>query len=131
MREQDVTGLLEIDALLGAGTEFEGRLMFRGHARVDGKLVGDVSSDDVLIVGEEGHIQGNLQVGTLIVLGGVIDGQVRASKLVELHAPSRVSGDIETPQLYLDRGVLFQGSCTMNNDLQVDPLVPEPGSVDG
>lgn len=125
MNDQDVTGLLEIDALLGAGTEFEGKLIFQGRARVDGTLRGDVSTDDLLIVGEEGRVLGNVNVGTLIVLGGVIDGHVQASKLVELHAPSRVNGDIKTPQLYLDRGVTFEGNCSMNHDADIQPLVPE------
>lgn len=125
MKEQSVTGLLEIDALLGPGTEFEGKLIFRGRARIDGQLRGDVSTDDLLIIGEDGHVIGDVAVGTLIVLGGTIEGTVKATKLVELHAPTRINGDIETPQLYLDRGVTFQGKCSMNSDATIVPLVSE------
>jgi cytoskeletal protein CcmA (bactofilin family) len=44
---------------------------------------------------------------------GQIDGNVKAAQLVELHAPARVRGNIETPQLYIDKGVVFEGNCKM------------------
>ena len=51
MAETDLTGLSEINALLGAGTEYEGKLVFQGRVRVDGRFVGEIRGSDVLILG--------------------------------------------------------------------------------
>jgi|SRR5579883_1945928 len=102
----------EINTLLGKGTSFEGKLTFEGTVRIDGKLAGEVFSDDILVVGEGAEVKAKIDIGTLIV-EGVIEGNIRASKLVELRAPARVRGNIETPQLIIEKGVLFEGHCKM------------------
>jgi cytoskeletal protein CcmA (bactofilin family) len=111
--EPDATGLNELQALLGRGTEFEGKLAFEGRVRIDGKLRGHIVGAGLLILGPSAEIHADIDVETLIVRGGAIWGQVRALQLVELYAPARVYGDIVTAQLYLDKGVAFEGRCTM------------------
>ena len=49
---RDLTGLTEIQALLGRGTRFEGLLTFEGRVRVDGDLKGEVRSDGLLVLGD-------------------------------------------------------------------------------
>src|SRR3954468_20056621 len=88
----------EIHTLLGRGTSFEGKLTFEGTVRIDGRLVGEIFSDDILVIGEGADVKAKIDVGTLIVEGN-IEGNVRAAKLIELHAPARVKGNLETPQL--------------------------------
>ena len=102
----------EINTLLGRGTAFEGKLTFEGTVRIDGKLTGEIFSDDVLVIGEGADVKAKIEVGTLIVEGNV-EGNIRAAKLVELHAPARVRGNLETPQLFIDKGVIFEGNCKM------------------
>ncbi|HJK89380.1 MAG TPA: polymer-forming cytoskeletal protein [Polyangiaceae bacterium LLY-WYZ-15_(1-7)] len=116
----------EISALLGRGTEYSGRLTFEGRVRIDGRFDGAIFSEGMLIVGEGAEIEADIDVGTLIVLGGRVKGGVRARKLVELHAPCHVIGDIETPQIFIDRGVLFEGQCHM-----LDGAPTERHSLDG
>lgn len=115
MSQKDLTGLGEINALLGRGTEFEGKLTFSGRVRIDGRFRGEIFSEDVLILGDDAEVHGEIEVGTLIVRGGTLHGNVRASQLVEIHAPGRVHGDIHAPQLYIDKGVVFDGKCTMSD----------------
>jgi cytoskeletal protein CcmA (bactofilin family) len=38
---------------------------------------------------------------------------VRAAQLIEVHAPSRVYGDLSAPELLIDKGALFEGRCMM------------------
>jgi cytoskeletal protein CcmA (bactofilin family) len=109
MAAREGTGLKELVALLGDGAEFAGKLLFEGRVRIDGKFKGEIASDDVLIVGSQAEIEAKIEVGSLIVLGGTVRGEIRATKSVELHAPAKVYGNITTPQLMIDRGVLFQG----------------------
>jgi cytoskeletal protein CcmA (bactofilin family) len=125
MADTDLTGLSEINALLGAGTEYEGKLVFQGRVRVDGRFSGEIHGNDVLILGATADVRADVHVGALIVLGGTLRGNVVARRLVELHAPGAVHGDIETPQLFIDKGATFTGSCTMGSGpAEVHPLEP-------
>src|SRR5271154_4867742 len=95
----------EINTLLGRGSAFDGKLTFEGTVRIDGKLSGEIFSDDVLVVGEGAEGSAEIEVGVIIVEGSVT-GNIRAKRAVELHAPARVKGNIETPSLYVDKGVI-------------------------
>ncbi len=113
MAEHDTAAGNEIHALLGAGTRYEGKLLFDGRVRIDGRFTGEIASDGVLIIGEGAEIEASIAVGTLIVRGGRVVGDVQASELVEIHAPGRIDGDIRTPELFMEKGVVFEGHCSM------------------
>lgn len=100
------------DLLLGAGAEFEGKLTFAGTVRIDAKFKGTIVTNDVLVVGEHARIEADITCGTVIVYGEVT-GNIRAKEGVELHAPAKVRGDVETPSFSLEKGVLFQGATSM------------------
>jgi cytoskeletal protein CcmA (bactofilin family) len=104
----------EITTLLGRGSEFEGKLTFEGTVRIDGKLSGEIFSEDVLVIGEGAQVNAEIDVGVIIVEGNVT-GNIHAKRAVELHAPARVKGNIETPSLYIDKGVIFEGFSKMEN----------------
>jgi len=104
----------ELMALLGEGAEFEGKLIFEGRVRIDGKFKGDISSTGTLVVGDRAEVVASIQVGVLIVLGGTVRGEVRAERTVELHAPAKVFGNITAPQLMIDRGVVFEGQSRLS-----------------
>ena len=124
MPEKDLTGIFELKALLGRGAEFEGKLTFEGTIRIDGRFSGRIFSDDVLVLGEGAEVRAEIEVGTLIARGGSIWGNIRASRLVEIYAPARVYADIHAPQVFLDKGAVFEGNCTMPEKapVQTDPI---------
>ena len=109
-RREGVIG--EINTLLGRGASFEGKLTFEGTVRVDGKLKGEVFSDDVLIVGEGAYVEAEIDIGEIIIQGTVV-GNIRAKRAIEIHAPGRVKGDLHTPSLQIDKGVIFEGRSFM------------------
>ena len=102
----------EINTLLGKGSAFEGKLTFEGTVRVDGRLAGEIFSDDVLVVGEGAEVHAEVDIGEIIIQGLVV-GNIRAKRAVEIHAPGKVKGDITTPSLQIDKGVIFEGKCFM------------------
>lgn len=125
MPDKDLTGLGEINALLGRGTEYEGKLTFEGRVRVDGRFKGDIFSEGMLILGDGAFVEASVDVGTLIVRGGTLVGDVRATHLVEIHSGGSVRGDIETPQIFIDKGVVFEGRCVMPDGSDAERLPPE------
>jgi cytoskeletal protein CcmA (bactofilin family) len=104
----------EITALLGRGTRFEGKLHFEGRVRIDGVFKGEIKSDDTLIIGDGAEVHAEVECSTVIVRGGIVHGNVRAKQSLELHAPAKLIGNIQSPSIFIDRGVEFQGSCRMD-----------------
>jgi cytoskeletal protein CcmA (bactofilin family) len=113
-----------VTTLLGKGSEFEGKLSFEGTVRVDGKLTGEIFTDDVLIVGEGAEVNAEVTVGAIVVQG-IVRGNITAKRSVEIHSPGRVRGNINTPSLLIEKGVFFDGHCQMESSVTaVDPLPP-------
>src|SRR5262245_38278786 len=124
--DKDLTGMTELHALLGRGTEFQGKLSFEGRVRIDGKVRGEIFGEGVLILGPSAEIDASIDVGSLIVRGGTVRGDIKATRSVELYAPARVTGDIATAQLYLDKGVTFEGRSTViERRPSVEPPTPD------
>lgn len=113
----------EINALLGRATEFRGTLTFEGKVRIDGRFSGEVLSEGTLVLGDEAYVEAEITVGTLIVRGGTVRGNVRARAAVEVYAPGKVYGNITAAEVFIDKGVIFEGACKMTQD--DDFSVPE------
>ena len=105
-------GGTEINALLGSGTRFEGKLLFTGRVRIDGHFNGEVRGD-VLVIGEGANVRGEIHVGSCIVTGGDVEANIRARDAIELYAPAKVTGALHAPAIFIDRGVVFDGTCKM------------------
>lgn len=102
----DVTGVIE------PGCEFEGKLAFQGTVRINGTFRGEIFTPDTLIIGEGARVQGQVDAGTVII-SGEFSGSIRAKHRVEIHRPAIFKGDIVTPSLRVDEGVIFEGHSKM------------------
>jgi cytoskeletal protein CcmA (bactofilin family) len=109
---------VELTALLGRGTRFDGKLYFAGRLRIDGTFTGEIRSEDVLVIGEGAEVTAEIDVDTVIVRGGTVTGNIRARTAIELYVPARVVGNLWSPSIFIDKGVRIEGSCTM---APVDP----------
>jgi cytoskeletal protein CcmA (bactofilin family) len=105
-------------ACLGPECELEGKLRFRGWLRIEGVVVGELIGDN-LVVGPTGRVKADLSIGQLVVEGQV-EGTVHASQAVEIRHRGQLRGEVETPSLFIDRGVVFEGRCRVT-----DPQQPE------
>lgn len=115
----------DLNALLGRGSEFEGKLTFEGTVRIDGKFTGTIVTNDVLVIGEGAKVSAEITCGTVIV-HGEINGNVKAKGSVELHHPAKVRGNLETPTLMIEKGVVFEGQCKMEGVERAGKPSPSP-----
>lgn len=107
--DQNPTSILDRDC------ETEGRLKFAGTLIINGKVRGEIFSSGTLLVGESAEVEGDVRVNTAIV-SGQVTGNLIARERVELRSGARITGDIVTPALVLDEGVVFEGNCRMRSD---------------
>ena len=116
----------DITTILGKGSEFEGKLNFEGTLRIEGVFSGEIHSDSVLVVGEGAKVSAEVDVGT-IVINGEVRGNVRAKTGVEIRHPGRLLGNVEAPSLTIEKGVIFEGSCKMENfETRTDSFLASP-----
>ncbi len=102
-----------IVGLLGKGTEFDGKLVFDGTLRIDGKYRGEIHTKGVLVIGEGSLVNAEVEAETIIVRGE-IHGNLKATKRIEIRGNGRLYGNIRTATLIVEEGVTFEGSCQMN-----------------
>ncbi|MBN1591737.1 MAG: polymer-forming cytoskeletal protein [Candidatus Coatesbacteria bacterium] len=97
----------ELNAFLAKGTNFKGELRFSGIVRIDGIFEGKIYSDGTLVIGDTGIVRGDIQVGELLS-SGVVDGKLRASRLIDVTGNGKLLGEIHTPSLNVAQGVTVE-----------------------
>lgn len=102
----------EINAFLGAGTVYEGKLTFQGSVRIDGVFSGEITSDGTLIIGKDAQISGTFHVGELM-LSGNMRGDVVAKRRVVVHSTGVLDGTLHTPCLLTEEGGIIDGQIFM------------------
>jgi cytoskeletal protein CcmA (bactofilin family) len=103
----------EINAFLGVGTSYQGKLNFQGSVRIDGHFDGEVFSEGTLVVGQEAEVEGTLNVGQL-VLSGTVKGTVFARERVVLHRTANMQGGVNTPSMVMEEGARMDGKVLMS-----------------
>lgn len=102
-----------LTGFVGNGTTLTGEANFKGMLRVDGGLSGRVSSaDGTLIVSTNGRVDANVEVAVAQIYG-TVNGDIIASKRIEMGRVAKVTGNIQTPALVIENGAIFEGSCRM------------------
>lgn len=101
-----------LNALLGAGSVFEGKLHFEGQVRIDGTFTGEITTTDLLVIGEGAKVSATITCGSVEVKGD-ITGNINASDSITLRATAHVQADIYAPSLTIDKGAVFEGNSRM------------------
>jgi cytoskeletal protein CcmA (bactofilin family) len=127
-REKTVAQPGELNALLGRGSTFEGKLVFEGTVRIDGRFKGEIHSEGKLIVGENGDIEGEIWVESAVISGRVA-GNINGKGKIELQPPARVQGNLIAPALNIQEGAVFDGYCQMSKPSRQSKPAGEPATI--
>jgi len=101
--------------LIGLGTEIHGDIMSNGDLRIDGSLVGNISSKGKVVIGETGKIKGEISCKNCDV-SGIVDGKIIVSELLSLKSSAKIIGDMSTNRLAIEPGSRFTGYCDMTSE---------------
>lgn len=100
--------------LIGNGTTIKGDIESTGDIRIDGKLIGSITSTGKVVIGKDGVVEGNIKCKEADISGNV-KGTIDVSELSSLRATSRLEVELITKQLLIEIGSIFTGKCTMSN----------------
>jgi cytoskeletal protein CcmA (bactofilin family) len=102
------------NCIIGEGSIFEGRFYVNGSIMIEGKFQGDIRTDDQLIVGPAGKVKTDIQARKVTIAGTII-GNISASEEVTLLHTGKVLGNITTPKLTVEQGVITEGKVTITS----------------
>jgi len=104
--------------IIGNGTVLKGDIVSDGDFRIDGTLIGSITSKAKVIIGTTGTIEGEIKCAN-----GDFSGKIKANVLVtemlSLKATSSLTGNIQTSKLSIEPGAQFSGNCKMDNTAHV------------
>ena len=102
---------------IGVNSFFSGTFIVNGSLRIDGRFEGKFLQAEQLYIGSSGKIRTNISTVSLVVEGLII-GNINATGRILLMPTAKVYGDIKTPELIIQNGVVLEGKCTIANDLR-------------
>ncbi len=112
-----------INSIIGDGTRFRGDLDLQGLLRIDGDFEGNIRTEGRVLVGKGGRAR-CLIVADTVVIGGVVKGDIKAGRKVVLLSTCIMIGNIRSPQIVVEEGVILHGHCTISDDTQVLAAAP-------
>lgn len=103
--------------LIGPGTIIKGDVSSDGDLRIDGKVIGTISSKSKVVVGATGTVEGEIKCQNTDIFG-THKGNISATDLVFLKSTANLEGDINTSKIVIESGAVFKGRCNMGATAQ-------------
>lgn len=100
------------DTLIGTQCRIQGDIFSQQSIKIDGQITGNVQAGGMVIVGENGVINGDIRSHELMVFGKV-EGLVEVDKL-QLKNTAHVTGNIRTKSLLVEEGAVYAGDIRMD-----------------
>ena len=105
---------IEANSMIGEDSLFEGRFVVKGNMRIDGLFEGKALQVDQLQIGAKARVKTNISA-TSVVVEGLVIGNIAATRRILLLSTARVLGDLKTPELIIQDGVILEGRCTISH----------------
>ena len=105
-----------VNSFIGEKSYFEGKFLVNGVLQINGKFEGKVLKVNQIFIGPSGKVKSDL-IASAIVIEGIVVGNIKASTRVMLMPTARVLGDIQTPELIIQNGVILEGRCHISNNM--------------
>ena len=103
----------EIDSVLAEDIDFDGEMIFDKPVLIKGKFKGKISATGDLFVSRQASVDAKVEAMVVSVQGSM-SGDVHARTRLELFSSSSLSGSIHTPDLIMQSGCVFNGTCRMD-----------------
>jgi cytoskeletal protein CcmA (bactofilin family) len=100
------------NCVIGENSVFEGRFYVSGSILIEGKFEGEIKTEDQVTVGPTGKVKTDIHARR-VTIGGTLIGNINATEEVHLLENGKVLGNISTPKINVEQGVVVQGVVTL------------------
>jgi cytoskeletal protein CcmA (bactofilin family) len=104
-----------VNSIIGEGTTLRGDFELNGLLRIDGVFFGRVRTNGKVLIGKNGVAECEIVAGTVVV-GGKVKGEIFATEKITLLSTGELIGNVKTPRLIIEEGVIFDGKCEIIED---------------
>lgn len=114
--------------IIGSSSTIKGSFLSTGSIRIEGTLLGDVTTRSKLVMSEKAFLKGKILANDAEISGRV-EGDVRIKGTLFLHEKAVIVGNIFTKKLVVELGAAFDGSCKMGDfvpDIVIKDIEPVP-----
>lgn len=102
---------LNINTVIAEELAIVGDLNGEESIRIDGRVKGNITIKEGVILGEKSFVEGNIQADSLIVFGKIIGNII--CKSLQVKEQGIVNGDISTDTLNVEKGAIINGHLSM------------------
>lgn len=110
--KKQVEELSNSSNIIGKGTILSGSIETFGNIRVEGKIIGDITTKSKAAFGPSSHIDGSVLAQNAEIAGHVT-GTVEVTEQLVLKSTATIEGDIIANTLLVESGAAFNGKCKM------------------
>jgi len=103
---------MPINTIIGNDIVFKGDILGESVIRIDGKVEGNISLKQGIILGEKAFVEGNME-SDYIILFGHIKGNIKSKEII-LKSTGTVQGDIVTDALEIEMGSRYSGNLKIS-----------------
>lgn len=111
-------------SFVACNTELVGDIKFTGGLHVEGKITGNILSDDGA-VHIHGEVTGEIRVPH-VVINGLVTGNVYASEHIELAAKAVIQGNVYYKSMEMMLGAQVNGSLLHTDKSQIQLIEHKP-----
>jgi cytoskeletal protein CcmA (bactofilin family) len=104
----------DFDTILSADINFSGTVNFTKSMLVRGKLSGNINATGILLVDSGAVVESDIKADK-VVIRGEVKGNVAATQQLDVEISGKLSGNVISPQIMMETGCEFNGTCTMAN----------------
>jgi cytoskeletal protein CcmA (bactofilin family) len=102
---------------LAAGTSVKGDIETQGDIRIDGTVEGSLVSKGKLVVGNTGHIIGEVNCVTAHI-SGKLEGIISVSEMLKVQESGQLKGEISYGKLSVEPGAELEGKISIKGKVK-------------
>lgn len=100
------------ETIIAEGVRIRGNISVEANIWLDGVVEGSVHTKGELSLGQNGIVNGNVS-GTIVLVGGAVTGNIKASVKLIILSTGRIIGDVDTAGLAVEDGGSLSGQVRM------------------
>lgn len=120
----------EIETIIGPSVRLEGHFLSQGNVRIAGALSGSLQTQGEVKIDQGSQVNANI-IASKVVVGGEVQGDIKAAESIELLNSAKVAGNLETKVLSIAPGAIFNGKCLMKNGLKKGESTSKKTAAEG
>lgn len=105
--------------IIGYGTTIIGNMSCAGPVRIDGKVEGDIESNNKVIIGRNGEVKGEIK-GKEVDVAGTFEGKIFSEEALHIKSTAKLNGEVTSKSLSIEEGAVFNAVSKITKEtLQV------------